>query len=293
MVLERDLAVAGWGFPQKLRFLTGYFLAKVGVIWRVRRPRWTFVLFEFKYSMANFLNTVWPGSLKAILYEGPREIETTTGTFLVRTRSQDAAIISPAFERADFSFLEALIREQVADHVVDFLDIGANIGAFTVRVGRLGPSPRLRVWAFEPIEENFKLLVENVRLNGLGESVRAQPLALGDRSGSLRMTFSRLQPGDARVVGGSDVDNELPCVLLRRADEVIDADLDVLVAKIDVEGFERQVIDGMEGLFSRASKCWLCVEDIFDGQALYEQLGRLGFKFVAKKTPYNSWWFKA
>jgi FkbM family methyltransferase len=56
-------------------------------------------------------------------------------------------------------------------------DIGANVGLYSLYAAR---ARGCRVIAFEPIPENFTLLVKNVQINGLEESVSALPIALGD-----------------------------------------------------------------------------------------------------------------
>jgi len=114
-----------------------------------------------------------------------------------------------------------------------FLDIGANIGIYTIYALDLGAS----VIACEPDPRNYARLVENVELNGY----RAQALnvAVADRPGTLRLTQ------------GLDSFNHL---LLDRSDDGIDVEATTLDAiledrhaagmKIDVEGAERLVLSG-------------------------------------------------
>src|SRR5215213_3943797 len=58
------------------------------------------------------------------------------------------------------------------------LDLGANAGYFTL-LAAAGVGPGGTVIAFEPVAENYDLLVRNVALNRLSQ-VRAEPLAVSD-----------------------------------------------------------------------------------------------------------------
>ena len=58
-----------------------------------------------------------------------------------------------------------------------FVDVGASIGFFTVYMARRG----VLVSAFEPSREVFDLLSENVKLNGVSDSVSLECVALYDK----------------------------------------------------------------------------------------------------------------
>ena len=57
-----------------------------------------------------------------------------------------------------------------------FVDVGANIGYFTV----LAATTAGKVFAFEPDPENFRLLEANLALNALQRKVTAVPAALAE-----------------------------------------------------------------------------------------------------------------
>jgi hypothetical protein len=75
-----------------------------------------------------------------------------------------------------------------------FVDVGANVGSYTIWAAELGAE----VIALEPAQDTFALLAENVALNGyLVQLIRA---AAGDRCGTARFTAgqdagNRLDPG--------------------------------------------------------------------------------------------------
>jgi FkbM family methyltransferase len=60
------------------------------------------------------------------------------------------------------------------------LDIGANIGIFSLQASSM--IKNLRIYAFEPFKENFKVLKENVKLNKFN-NIFPQMLAISDHNG--------------------------------------------------------------------------------------------------------------
>src|SRR5690242_3359437 len=136
-----------WNFFDRMRFFWSYVFAKFAVLYQVREPRWAFFLFELRYSLTNFINGFVPGILPAVVFPKYSKLETRVGTFRIRPNSQDAAIASPAFERSDIRFLLELLDQQSQSRELALLDVGANIGTFSIQAAR--HSRTLKVWAFE------------------------------------------------------------------------------------------------------------------------------------------------
>src|SRR5215472_10419572 len=83
-----------------------------------------------------------------------------------------------------------------------FLDIGANIGWFSVIGSRL-VGDQGRVIAVEPDPYNLRLLKRSLRLNGCA-NVDVFPLALGDRPGRATLYRSPDNQGDHQLAVYSD-----------------------------------------------------------------------------------------
>jgi FkbM family methyltransferase len=117
-----------------------------------------------------------------------------------------------------------------------FVDVGANIGVYTIWAGELGAE----VIALEPASDTFALLIENVALNGY--SVKPIEAAAGAICGTTRFT------------SGQDCVNRLdPEGTVEAAMVTIDSLIDdriVAGMKIDVEGFEIEVLRGCERALS-------------------------------------------
>jgi FkbM family methyltransferase len=138
-----------------------------------------------------------------------------------------------------------------------FIDVGANIGwyalAAAARVGAGG-----HVIAIEPDSDNFKLLEANVAQNS---SVSITPFrcAVGSAQGRGIMSASRTNKGDQRVrnsVDGTQPAHSADTVRIETLDSLLERterfDIDRLrVIKIDVQGFEADVLKGAAQLLSR------------------------------------------
>lgn len=78
-----------------------------------------------------------------------------------------------------------------------FVDIGANIGGYTVRIGKIG-----EVYAFEPHPCNYKLLEINCKLNNVNAHLYQQ--AVGDRNGKTFLHISNFHGRHSIVTCHSD-----------------------------------------------------------------------------------------
>jgi FkbM family methyltransferase len=135
-------------------------------------------------------------------------------------------------EARDMAFVLHVLRR--ADH---FLDIGANVGSYTVlAAGAVGA----RVTSLEPIPTTFAHLRRNVVLNGLSARVRARQCGASDSAGTLRFSTGHDTANYVLVEGSPEPGVEVP---VRTVDEVVGQRIPALI-KIDVEGYERRVVGG-------------------------------------------------
>jgi amino acid adenylation domain-containing protein/FkbM family methyltransferase len=185
-----------------------------------------------------------------------------------RNRSETEFVYRETFEEASY------LRHGVELHPGDcVLDVGANIGMFTLFVGRTCPGAR--VYAFEPVPQLFELLRANAEIHG----VEARPFlcGLGEKEGHVAFTYYP----HVSIVSGRYADAEQEREVLaayergrtaeegsealldelladRMAAEVIDCELRTLsgvlrdegiekvdLLKIDVEKSEKDVLDGI------------------------------------------------
>jgi len=117
------------------------------------------------------------------------------------------------------------------------LDVGANVGLTTLVASR-AVGERGKVYAFEPHPAVFAYLEDNLALNGAGNVV-AENVALGDREGTARI--SDMRSDDHNFIDSSGTGIE---VAERRLDQLDTGESRISLLKIDVEGYERFVLEG-------------------------------------------------
>lgn len=129
-----------------------------------------------------------------------------------------------------------------------FVDVGANIGVHSIYALSSGAFDG--ALAIEPEPNNFSLLERNIRLNGLEQRIAAIQAAASTCSGQLQLMRHRRNHG-AHSVEGTFVKHasdsvsiaalSLDDILARQSISAVD----VALVKIDVEGHELAVLEGM------------------------------------------------
>lgn len=139
------------------------------------------------------------------------------------------------------------------------VDVGANVGVFTLAAARLAGREG-HVIAFEPLERNWRYLVANLALNGY-HNVVVEPMAVTDHDGTLQMyAFGKDNLSVSREVAGRELQTwSVPSCRLNTyvAQHAIPG---VDVIKIDVEGAEAAVLEGMRDLLTARNRPTLVVE---------------------------------
>lgn len=150
-----------------------------------------------------------------------------------------------------------LIKNEVKDGMNVF-DLGANIGLFTVLFSKLvGDSGH--VYAFEPDPYLFNILKDNVELNKL-QNVSVFPLAVSNKSGIAKFSLNSAQDGDNRLESTAMTENTINVETIT-LDEFCDKNnLRVDYIKMDVQGSEPKVFEGMKKLLSSNPKLKIITE---------------------------------
>lgn len=136
----------------------------------------------------------------------------------------------------------ALLRSLTPDGGT-FLDVGANIGYFTLLASRwVGATGR--VFAFEPVTSTHARLRRNIALN---EASNVIPIQMGAASASGRAEIAlEDDAGHSHLVSGGNTGNRQETITLTTVDAFVASKglqrVDVL--KIDVEGADFEVLRG-------------------------------------------------
>lgn len=176
-------------------------------------------------------------------------------------------------EFEDMAFVLHLLREYDL-----FVDIGANIGSYTILAGGAVGAQCVSV---EPIKSTFYLLEENINLNRLSAHVQALNMGIGKEKGVLKFTAG-LDTVNHVLSDSEQVDNvvDVPIVPLN---ELLENQEPSLI-KIDVEGFETNVIASADKVLSKPSLLAVIMELNgsgerygFDEKPLHEKMLSFGF----------------
>jgi FkbM family methyltransferase len=129
------------------------------------------------------------------------------------------------------------------------LDVGANVGNHTV----LFATHFDRVIAFEPNPSLWPALERNIALNP-GRRIECHRVGLSDVAADLPLyNIDNGNLGLATFSSDDQYDKPLQAVTMARVEKADDllGDIEVRAVKIDVQGFEPQVLRGMSGILAR------------------------------------------
>jgi FkbM family methyltransferase len=133
-----------------------------------------------------------------------------------------------------------------------FIDVGANIGSYTVLAASLGAN----VISVEPIPDTFAHLRQNIFVNYLDGLVHAHCIGLSDKAGTLY--FSTDQDTMNHVLRTGEKEDGCVEVHVTTLDDICDGHPSVI--KIDVEGHELTVLAGARRTLSSGSLLAVIVE---------------------------------
>ena len=171
------------------------------------------------------------------------------------------------------------------------LDIGANVGQFALSISEI--LPQARIISFEPLPDCHMELLSRM---GHHSDFRAFNFALGSREEETTIHRSVSSPSSSLLPMGPLHERAFPhtCgthvdrVRVRRLDDLRPelGELGLLLVKIDVQGFERDVIEGGRRTISEASVLIIEVSfrELYIGQPLFGEIfatvSALGFVYA-------------
>lgn len=163
--------------------------------------------------------------------------------------------------------IAALIMELASrcDRSATLLDIGANIGAITIPMGRTHTGS---VIAVEPNPRNFRDLQSNIELNGL-TNVKSLQVAVSDAPGKATMSAPDNNPTNMHIDSVGDGD-----VVVARLDDIVDQP--VALIKMDIEGHELNAIKGATRILQNDRPIILC-ELLSGSPTVKAELERRGY----------------
>lgn len=162
-----------------------------------------------------------------------------------RTKIQNKEVIIKTISDADNSVFEEIftdreyniLDEKIKDAASLIVDIGAHIGCFSVYASIL--NPKTKILAFEPDENNYKLLKENLQLNN-AKNVQSKNLAVTSKEEVRIINVSE----DSHNHSFYNTENKISerKIQTTTLQKILKNDARVDVVKIDCEGSEFEIL---------------------------------------------------
>jgi FkbM family methyltransferase len=165
-----------------------------------------------------------------------------------------------------------------------FFDVGANCGIYSLIISKL--FPKTSTLSFEPIKSTFKKLEKNFSLNPKLKNMKKYNYGLSNKNSILKTRALKkkgfIQSGGFGVINkGDNLQNlHTEYALFKKADDNFKIRNKTICLKIDVEGHEFFVLDGLKNIFKN-NKIFLQIE-IFPNNfnKVNKKLYSFGFKRI-------------
>ena len=151
-------------------------------------------------------------------------------------------------EYSDMIFMIHVLRESDL-----FIDVGANVGAYTILASSV---VKARSISFEPLPETVERLRDQIHINRIEHLVNIKNMGLSSNKGEL--CFTNNQDTVNKVVVSGDAENTTRIAVTTLDEEI--AGNESFFLKIDVEGFEFNVIQGAKKLLASPNLLALIIE---------------------------------
>ena len=183
------------------------------------------------------------------------------------------------YEKEQLIFLDKICNK---DEITHFLDIGANIGYYSLYFKKIN-----NIFAFEPNKKNFLRLKENNELNNL--NIKMYNFGLSNTNSDSEIWYTNKDK-----MGGSTIyeknDPELKKynykniikekILTKKLDDIIDINNSKILVKIDVERHEKKVLEGMNKMIKQ-NNIIMQIEIGHDQQnEVFSYLNKLNLKWI-------------
>jgi FkbM family methyltransferase len=223
---------------------------------------------------------------KAVLEYGFVQIATrlVPGDVCVEFPNHTRLLVSPRMKGAAHYITPRLCEFEEMAFVMHFLrpgelfvDVGANVGAFTVMAAGVAGA---RVVAFEASPDTYEMLVRNIRLNGFLDRVKTIHAAAGRSEGTTQFSVGL---GTENYVATGAAANDSVSVRMTTLDKELAGNPPDLL-KVDVEGFETEVFAGASNTLRQPGLQAIIVERNnigtrygFDEEPLHREIRQCGF----------------
>jgi len=211
-----------------------------------------------KLLPAKILGKISDNSLKTVPIKGIVENKLSNGKLLLMKTEGNDRIASLCFFKGIYGFETETITvfEQLLKHCKVFLDIGANIGFYSLFAALNNTDETIKIYSFEPLPLVFSRLKENIQLN---KTSNIYPIcaAINNYDGSVELLVKKhgfSMPTLSTIkVSKSQESSELINVESLKVDTFVSKNNipQVDLIKIDIEGAEMNAIQGAKQVIQR------------------------------------------
>ena len=181
----------------------------------------------------------------------PRNIDVfliNGSNMLMHADSSPLAIFMYWLGKCGYEAREIELWESLCERATNIVEIGGNIGLYTIFGVKANPAANYKV--FEPVPYNYQLLLKNLKLNSLTNVIATQAAVISNPNLD-QVTFflpqaeSHYEAATGGFIEGAEsidrvVDRELTVKALQSRNVVDGCDL----LKLDVEGAEFEILNG-------------------------------------------------
>lgn len=123
-----------------------------------------------------------------------------------------------------------------------FVDVGSNSGLYSLIFSK--NIPDIKILSFEPITKTYEKQLRNFNLNNLNKNITIHNIGLSNFTGEsffeTKISYNYKQSSTYKVSKTGEEKSQL-----NKFDNIVDLKNKKLIIKIDVEGHEKEVLEGM------------------------------------------------
>jgi FkbM family methyltransferase len=217
-----------------------------------------------------------------------KEVLEVIGT-LSNSKKLHALLTWPKFSFTSYRIVSSLTEQEVIPKTV--IDVGANIGQFSIACSKLLNSPQ--IYAFEPLPScHQQFLLNTARL----PNIIAYPIALGDTQGAVDFYVNSHTHSSSILPLTNDHSKSFPFAKVSEKITVTVSTLDLVFSevellpptllKIDAQGYEANVLKGSQNILENIDFVLLEVsfKPLYVGEASFKEvfylMEKYGFDFL-------------
>lgn len=201
------------------------------------------------------LDSISKAGLKVKYADNGNPIIFMNNSFWLECEKDDTAFTPCALDTGNWEAWNAvaMMRELGTRPAPTFMDVGANVGYYTL----MSLTEGYKTFSFEPNGTVMGLLLNSVRTHNDTEMSKQniQQMGVGERQGALFLHHFDGHSGADSFTYGPDEGKEVSVTTLDKMSMFYD-DTGEFVIKVDVEGFEREVWNGAKNLREKSNNVW-------------------------------------